>query len=78
MNSILSHNSQSVASQPSVAPQQGGMVAPAMIQQFQQFKNSFKGNPKQMVMNMLQSGQISNPQLQQAMQMAKQLKGILK
>lgn len=73
MNSILSRTSQ-----PSAAPQSRGMVAPAMLQQFQQFKNSFKGNPKQVVMNMLQSGQISNPQLQQVMQMAKQLKGILK
>lgn len=73
MNSILSRTSQ-----PSAAPQSNGMVTSAMIQQFQQFKNSFKGNPKQVVMNMLQSGQISNPQLQQAMQMAKQLKGVLK
>ena len=71
MNSILSRNSQSVAPQPTT-------VTESMLQQFQQFKNSFKGNPKQVVMNMLQSGQISNPQLQQVMQMAKQLKGILK
>lgn len=53
-------------------------VSTETIKQFQQFKNSFKGNPKQAVMQMLQSGQISNPQLQQAMQMAKQLQGILK
>lgn len=49
-----------------------------MVQQFQQFKNSFRGDPKQAVMNMLANGQINNSQLQQAMQMAKQLKGILK
>lgn len=54
------------------------LVSAETIQQFQQFKNSFKGNPKQAVMQMLQNGQISNPQLQQAMQMAKQLQGILK
>lgn len=75
MNSILSRNPQSVASQP--ANTFGG-INPQMLQQFQQFKNSFKGNPKQIVMNMLQNGQITNPQLQQTMQMAKQLKGILK
>ena len=57
-----------------------GAVNPQMqmVQQFQQFKNSFRGDPKQAVMNMLANGQINNSQLQQAMQMAKQLKGILK
>lgn len=75
MNSILSRNSQSVAPQPTNT---AGGINPQMLQQFQQFKNSFKGNPKQIVMNMLQNGQITNPQLQQTMQMAKQLKGILK
>lgn len=49
-----------------------------MIEQFNNFKNSFKGNPKQVVMNMLKNGQITNPQLQQVIQMAQQLKGILK
>ena len=72
MNSILSRNPQTVQQSTPVNNQM------QMIQQFQQFKNSFKGNPKQIVMNMLQRGQITNPQLQQAMQMAKQLKGILK
>lgn len=75
MNSILSRNSHSVASQPANTV---GCINPQMLQQFQQFKNSFKGNPKQIVMNMLQNGQITNPQLQQTIQMAKQLKGILK
>lgn len=49
-----------------------------MIQQFMQFKNTFRGDPKQVVMNMLASGQITNPQLQQVMQMAKQFQGFLK
>lgn len=49
-----------------------------MVQQFMQFKNNFRGNPKQMVMNMLANGQISNPQLQQVMQMAKQFQSFLK
>lgn len=49
-----------------------------MVQQFMQFKNNFRGDPKQMVMNMLAKGQISNPQLQQVMQMARQFQGFLK
>lgn len=72
MNSILSRNPQTAQQSTPINNQM------QMIQQFNQFKNSFKGNPKQVVMNMLQRGQITNPQLQQAMQMAKQLKGILK
>lgn len=49
-----------------------------MLQQFLQFKNTFRGDPKQMVMNMLANGQITNPQLQQVMQMARQFQGLLK
>lgn len=49
-----------------------------MIQQFQNFKQSIKGDPKQMVMDMLQSGKISQAQLNQAQAMANQLKDILK
>lgn len=49
-----------------------------MLQQFQQFRNSFKGNPQQMVQQMLQSGQINEAQLQQAMQMARQFQHIVK
>lgn len=70
-NSILRRG----ASQPS-QPMTG--LNPNMVQQLQQFKNTFNGNPKQMVMNMLQQGKITNPQLQQVMQMAQQFKGILK
>lgn len=61
----------------------GGSTAPQpfnqnMVQQFMQFRNNFRGNPKQMVMNMLANGQISNPQLQQVMQMAKQFQNFIK
>ena len=68
MNSILQARTSQVQPQPNNT----------MLTQFQQFKNSFKGDPKQAVMNMLRSGQITNPQLQQAMQMANQLRGVLK
>lgn len=44
-----------------------------MIQSFQRFKQLFKGDPKQKVMEMLQSGQLSQAQLNQAQNMANQL-----
>lgn len=43
-----------------------------MMQQFQQFKSSFKGDAKAEVMKMLNSGQINQQQLNQAQQMASQ------
>lgn len=43
-----------------------------MQQQFQQFRNSVSGDPQQMINQMLQSGQISQEQLNQAQQMARQ------
>lgn len=49
-----------------------------MIQQFNQFKNSFTGDPKQSVMNLLQSGQMNQQQLDQLQAMAKELKKLLK
>ena len=53
-------------------------ISPNMLQQFQQFRNSFTGDPKQAVMSMLQRGQINNAQLQQAMQTAQQLQAFLR
>lgn len=49
-----------------------------LISQFQQFRNTFKGDPKQAVQNMLNNGQISQAQVNQAMQMAQQFKGLFK
>lgn len=49
-----------------------------MMQQFQQFKNSFKGDPKAEVQRLVQSGKISQSQLNQAQQMARQLQQYLK
>lgn len=54
------------------------MLTPEMLQQFNQFKNAFRGNPKQQVMNMVKQGLRSNQQLQQAMNMARQLQGFLR
>lgn len=49
-----------------------------MIQQFMQFKQSFKGDPKAEVQKMLQSGRISQQQLNQVQQMAGQFQNMLK
>ena len=67
-NSILGQGSQ---------PASAGM-SPNMLQQLNEFKRTYTGNPKQAVMQMLQNGQITNPQLQQAMQMAKQIQNMIK
>lgn len=49
-----------------------------MIQQFIQFKQNFKGDPKAEVEKMLQSGKISQQQLNQVQQMAGQFQHMLK
>lgn len=49
-----------------------------MMQQFNQFKNTFQGDPRQTVMNMVNSGRISQQQLNMAQQMAQQFQGMLK
>lgn len=55
----------------------GGNALPSqmqnMINQYRQFRQSFSGNPKQEVMNLLQSGRINQQQLNQYQQMAQQL-----
>lgn len=49
-----------------------------MMQQFIQFKQNFKGDPKAEVEKMLQSGKISQQQLNQVQQMAGQFQNLLK
>ena len=49
-----------------------------MIQQFMQFRQNFKGDPKEEVQKMLQSGKISQQQLNQVQQMAGQFQNLLK
>ena len=44
-----------------------------MLQQFMQFKNSFSGDPKQAVQNLMASGQMSQQQFNQLAQQATQL-----
>ena len=49
-----------------------------LIQQFQQFKQNFKGDPRQQVQDLLNSGKMTQEQLDQCTSMARQLQGILK
>ncbi len=49
-----------------------------MIQQFKQFRQNFAGDPRQVVQQMLQSGQITQDQLNQAQSMAQQFSQFLK
>lgn len=51
---------------------------PQLLQQFKQFKASFKGDPKAEVEKMLQSGRISQDQLNKIQSMANQFQGLFK
>ena len=48
-----------------------------IIQQFQQFKRSFHGNPQEQVQHMLNSGRITQEQYNEAVQKAQQLQALL-
>ena len=49
-----------------------------LINQYNQFKNSFQGDPKTQVQQLLNIGQMSQEQLNQLQSWAKQLQSILK
>lgn len=50
-----------------------------MVQQFQRFRQEMQGkNPQEEINKLLQSGKISQQQLNQAQQMAQQFRGLLK
>ena len=71
-NSILNNR------QPNVPQGQNNAFNPQMIQQFNQFRKTFNGNPQQTVMNMLRQGMMSNAQFQQLAQMANQFQNFMK
>ena len=48
-----------------------------MMQQFQQFKANFQGDPQQEVQKLLQSGRISQEQLNQLQAMAKKFQNLM-
>lgn len=49
-----------------------------ILQQFQQFRDSFKGDPKQQVEMLRKSGKMSDAQYQQLEAMAKQIMPFIK
>lgn len=49
-----------------------------LMAQYNQFKQTFKGDPQETVNRMLQSGQINETQVEQAKQMAQQFRSMLK
>lgn len=56
----------------------GGRQQPNMMEDFQKFMQQMKGvNPYQEINRLLQSGQISQQQLNQAQQMAQQMQGMM-
>lgn len=52
---------------------QGQAPMNGLIQQFRQFQQMFRGDPKQQVQQMLNSGRITQGQYNQAVQTAQQL-----
>ena len=48
-----------------------------ILQQFMQFRQMFRGDPRQQVQQMLNSGKVSQEQYNQAVQLAKQLQSML-
>lgn len=57
----------------------GGNQQPNMMADFQKFMQQMQGkNPHQEIANLLQSGRISQQQLNQAQQMAQQFMGMFK
>ena len=48
-----------------------------IIQRFQQFRQTFQGDPQQQVQQLLNSGRVSQAQYNQAVQMAQQLQRMM-
>ena len=71
-NSILNNR------QPNVQQGQNSAFNPQMIQQFNQFRKTFNGNPQQAVINLIRQGMMSNAQFQQLAQMANQFQNFMK
>ena len=55
--------------------QAGGF--PQLVRQFQQFRQTFKGDPKAKVEKLVQSGKLSQQQLNQFQEMAKQFQNLM-
>lgn len=49
-----------------------------ILQRFQQFKNSFKGDPRQQIQDLLNSGKISQTDYDNAVKMANEIMRMMK
>lgn len=49
----------------------------SMLSQFQQFRNTFRGDPRQQIQQMLNNGQVTQEQYNRAVQMAKEFQKFL-
>lgn len=49
-----------------------------LVQQFQQFKRTFQGNPQQQIQQMLNSGKVTQEQYNRTVQMAQAFQQMLK
>ena len=56
---------------------QPGNPMAQMMQRFQQFRQTFQGDPRQQVQNLLNSGKVSQQQYNQAVQMAQQFQRMM-
>ena len=48
-----------------------------IMQRFQQFAQMFRGDPRQQIQQMMQTGRISQDQYNKAVQMAQQFRGMM-
>ena len=55
----------------------GGMPMNNIMQRFQQFQQMFKGDPRQQVQQLLNSGKVSQERYNSAFQMAQQLQRMM-
>ena len=53
-------------------------INPNMITQFMQFKNSFTGNPQQIVQQMLRTGQVSPERYKNAVNMVNEFQKVFR
>ena len=64
-------------SNPLFGMMQNQLPVNGIMQRFQQFQRMFKGDPRQQVQQMLNSGKVSQTQYNQAVQMAQQISRML-
>ena len=64
-------------SNPLFGMMQNQMQGNGIIQRFQQFQQMFRGDPRQKVQEMLNSGRVTQAQYNQAVKMAQQLQTMM-